>query len=386
MKRIAIITGTRAEYGLLKWLIKELKEDSFFIIDLIVTGTHLSKAFGETYKEIEEDGITIDHKLEIFCGDTKETNIAEAMGLAITGLTSLFLKIKPDLLIILGDRYEALASATAATLSHLPIAHIHGGEITEGAMDDVFRHAITKMSHLHFTALPEYQKRVVQMGEDPKRVFCVGGLGVDAISKVKLFSKEELEKEIGFKFLSRNLLVTIHPTTLDLKMKLEDALSDFFKALLTVTDCGLIFTAANADQDGAVINQKIKEFVDQRGNQAIFINSLGQKRYFSLLRVVDGVVGNSSSGLLEVPSFKIGTLNIGDRQKGRVRAPSVIDTTWNRIEIESGLKKILSTDFKNEISRVVNPYGGGNSASIIKKHLLDIDLKKIINKKFYDLG
>ena len=324
MKKVCIVTGTRAEYGLLKPVIDKVYHSDLLELQLVVTGMHLSTEFGLTYKEIEEDGYPITSKVEMLLGSDTPVGITKSMGVAMIGFADCFDRNKPDIVVILGDRYEMLAAASAAMIARIPIAHIHGGELTEGAIDEAIRHSITKMSHIHFTAVEEYRKRVIQLGEAPSTVYNLGALGVENAKKVNLLSKEELENMIGFQFYFPTIMVTYHPVTLE-----SASAQKQFEEILDVIDrhkeISVIFTKANADTDGRIINEMIDEYVNLNKDRCRGYTSLGQKKYLSVLQFCDAVVGNSSSGIIEVPSFKIPTVNIGDRQRGRVRAESVID-------------------------------------------------------------
>ena len=332
MRNVTVITGTRAEYGLLKPLITALSVDSEFNLQLIVTGMHLSQDFGCTYKQIEADGFKIDKKVyDNLIGDTA-SDITKAIGTAMNGLADAFEDLNPDLVVILGDRSEILAAATAAMIKGLPIAHIHGGETTEGAYDEGIRHAITKMSYLHFTSAEPYRKRVIQLGETPNRVFNVGAIGIDSIKNLKLLSKIEFEKSISFKLNKKNILITFHPVTLE-KATAKTQFNELLKSLDAIEEATLIFTKPNSDKDGRVIIEMIDDYVTRNRDKAIAFISLGQLRYLSALQYMDVVVGNSSSGVYEVPIFKKPTINIGDRQKGRLMPRSVINCEPNKIDI-----------------------------------------------------
>lgn len=383
MKRICVFTGTRAEYGLLSSLIKEIKSDKALKLQIVVSGSHLSKEFGSTYKEIEREGFKIDAKVKIPLGTDTSLGLSRSMSLALEGLTKTFKALKPDIVVVLGDRFEAFSAAVAATVSKIPIAHIHGGELTFGVMDEVFRHSITKMSHLHFTSTESYRRRVIQLGEFPKRVFNVGALGVDNINKIKLISKNTLEKQLKFKFRRHNLLITFHPSTLAGLSDVKKQFKELLYVLSEIKDTGLIFTKANADTGGHIINKMIDDYVLRNKNEAIAFASMGQIRYLSALKIVDAVIGNSSSGIIEAPSFKIGTVNIGDRQEGRIRAKSVIDCGTERKDIEKALKRLYSGSFQNSLKKVINPYEQKNTANRIKSILKN---KKVtLKKEFYDI-
>src|SRR3989338_4133875 len=321
MRKICIITGTRAEYGLLYWLMKEMQSNASLELQVIVTGMHLSPEFGLTYKEIEKE-FSINKKIEMLLSSDTPIGISKSMGLAQISFAEAYEDLSPDIAVVLGDRFEIFSAATAAMIARIPIAHIHGGETTEGAFDEAIRHSVTKMSHLHFVATEEYRQRGIQLGEDPKRVFNFGAPGLDNINNLHLLTKEEFEESIGFKLGMKNLLVTFHPVTLE-QSTAKEQFQQLLFALDSLSDTHIIFTKANADTDGRIINYMIDSYVSANSNKSIAFTSLGQLRYLSALQNVDAVVGNSSSGLIEAPSFKIGTINIGDRQKGRIKAASV---------------------------------------------------------------
>ena len=381
-RKICVVTGTRAEYGLLYWLMKEIESDVDLELQIIVTGMHLSPEFGETYHQIETDGFTISKKVDMLLSSDSEAGITKSIGLGIIGFADVFDNLQPDLLVVLGDRFEIFSAVSSAMVSKVPVAHLHGGETTEGAFDEYIRHAITKMSHLHFTATEEYRNRVIQLGEQPDQVFNVGGLGIDNINKLTLLSKSDFEKAINFKLGARNLLVTFHPVTLERYTSKAQ-----FQALLGVIDeledINVIFTKANADTDGRVINTMIDDYVAQHDNTCVF-TSMGQLNYLSALQFVDAVVGNSSSGLLEAPSFKVGTIDIGDRQKGRIKASSVISCEPNRDSIKSAFSRLYSRDFKNMLKSVKNPYGVGGASKEIKKIIKRTNFNKVLKKTFYN--
>lgn len=384
-RRICVITGTRAEYGLLRRTIQGLKAAGEVELQLIATGMHLSPEFGMTVREIEADGVPIHDRIEMLLSSDTAVGVGKAMGLGLIGFSDAFARLRPDLVLVLGDRFEIFAAAAAALVAGLPIAHIHGGETTEGAFDEAIRHSVTKMSHLHFVAAEPYRDRVVQLGESPDRVFLVGGLGVDAIMRLKLLDREALERRLGFEFRAHNLLVTFHPATLD-----DGEAGDQVKALLEALDSlgedtGLIFTLPNADTGGRAIARRIETFAGSRPN-AVAHTSLGQLGYLSCLGQVDAVVGNSSSGLIEAPSFRIGTVNIGDRQAGRLKAASVIDCAPQTDAIRTALARALSPAFREEIATVVNPYGEGGASEAIVRVLREHPLEGLLKKRFHDLG
>lgn len=384
MKKICVVTGTRAEYGLLYWLMKEIEADSDLELQLIVTGMHLSPEFGLTYKEIEKD-FTITKKIEMLLSSDTSIGISKSMGLAQISFADSFAELKPDIVVVLGDRYEIFSAVSAAMIARLPIAHLHGGETTEGAFDESIRHSITKMAHLHFTAAEEYRNRVIQLGEHPNRVFNVGGMGIENIKRLKFLEKEALEESIDFKFGQKNLLVTFHPVTLE-NSTAASQFQELLNALDTQHETHIIFTKANSDTDGRIINLMIDEYVAKNRDKSVAFTSLGQLRYLSALQFMDAAVGNSSSGLLEAPSFKIGTINIGDRQKGRLKAASVIDCEPAQKSIVEAFKKVYSAEFQKSLKSIQNPYGDGIASKQILEILKKIDLSNVVKKSFYNLG
>jgi len=382
-RKICIITGTRAEYGLLYWLMKEIQEDADFELQIIATGMHLSPEFGLTYRQIEKDGFNIDKKIEMLLSSDTPAGISKSMGLGMIGFADAYADLKPDIIVLLGDRFEIFSAASTAMIARIPIAHLHGGETTEGAFDEAIRHSITKMSHLHFTAAEEYKRRVVQLGEDPARVFNVGGLGIDNIRKLKLMSREEFEDSINFKLGLKNLLVTFHPVTLE-HATAGDQFQNLLDALDELPNTKFIFTKPNADTEGRLIIKMVDDYVFENSHKAIAFINLGQLRYLSALKFVDACAGNSSSGLAEAPIFKIGTINMGDRQRGRLKADSVIDCEPDKDSIVSAIKKLYSKEFKEKLKDIKNPYGEGGAAKKIKKIIKEIDLSDILKKNFYD--
>ena len=386
MRKICIVTGTRAEYGLLYCLMKEIQNDSDIELQVIATGMHLSPEFGLTYLNIEKDGLKIDKKIEILLSSDTPIGISKSMGLGMIGFVEAYEELRPDIVVILGDRFEIFSAASAAMIARIPIAHLHGGEITEGAFDEAMRHSITKMSHLHFTATGEYRKRVIQLGEDPANVFNVGGLGIDNIKNLQLMSREEFENAINFKLGTKNLMITFHPTTLEPDTAREQ-FQNLLYALDELKDTRFIFTKPNADTEGRVIANKIDEYTYFRreNNKMIAFVNLGQLKYLSAMQFVDGVVGNSSSGLTEAPTFKVGTINIGDRQRGRIKADSVIDCKPTKDSILTAIEKLYSKEFQEKLKNVKNPYGEGGAARKIKKVLKEKDLSDILKKQFYDI-
>jgi len=383
-RKICVITGTRAEYGLLKRLIKSIDDSPQFKLQLVATGMHLSKKFGLTYKEIELDGFKINKKIDIKLNSDTPTGVSKSTSLGLLGFSRTLEELKPDLVLILGDRFEIFAAAIASMFSRLPIAHLHGGELTEGVTDEAIRHSITKLSHLHFVASKEYKNRVIQLGEDPKNVFLVGGLGVDSIKNTQLLNRHELEDSLKLKFLKKNILVTFHPATLE-DTSAGKQMKQLLKALSELKETALIFTMPNADIGGGVLFSMIKDFVTKHDN-AYSYTSLGQLRYFSCIGQVDCVIGNSSSGLSEVPTFKKGTINIGDRQKGRLKAKSVIDCDPNYKSIKKALKKAYEKNFQVDLNATINPYGEGLAVKKIMNVLEKKSFDDLLKKKFYDLN
>jgi UDP-N-acetyl-D-glucosamine 2-epimerase, UDP-hydrolysing len=383
MRKICVVTSTRAEYGQLYWLLKEIEADSELELQIIATGMHLSPEFGLTYKEIEKE-FKIDKKIEILGSSHSKLDICTEMAKVYEKFAPAFSELKPDILVLLGDRYEIFGVAGVASIMQIPIAHIHGGETTQGAFDEAFRHSITKMSHIHFAATREYENRIIQLGEEPSRVFNVGGPGIENIKKLNLLNKDEFEKSINFKLTKKNILITFHPVTLE-NSSAKEQFSELLKAIDELEDTNFIFTKANSDIDGDVINKMIDEYISKNSQKAVAFASLGQLRYLSAIKFVDIVLGNSSSGLSEVPSFKKVTINIGDRQKGRARASSVIDVSPVKEEILAAIKKAYSKEFEPILKDTTNPYDGGNPSKKMVKILKEIKIDGILKKKFYDI-
>lgn len=383
-RKVCVVTGGRQDYGLLKPLMIEILKDSGLKLQVIATCMHLSPEFGSTYRAIERDGFKIDRKVRLDLRFDTPLGISRAIGIGLPGFSKAYESLRPDMVVILGDRFELLAAASAALVARIPMAHIHGGELTEAAFDESIRHAITKMSHIHFTATAEYRRRVIQLGEDPRTVFNVGALGIDNIRRLRLLSKRELGNELGIKLNRHNLLVTFHPVTLE-----DNTSRKHLKALLDVLDrqreTFLIFTRANADTCGKVINRMLERYVSLHPKKAKLFSHLGQLRYLSAMRIVDGVVGNSSSGIIEAPSFRVGTINIGDRERGRIRTKSIIDCAPTRNAVREAIKKLYSPFFKRQLKRVRSPYGDGQAARRIAKIIKDFPLEGITKKKFYDI-
>lgn len=378
-----MVTGSRAEYGLLRWVIGGIANSPGLELDLAVTGMHLSPQFGSTVADIESDGFVVSRRIEtLLYGDTP-AGIARSIGTGVAEFGGSFAGSRPDLVCVLGDRFEILAAVIAAHVAGIPVAHIHGGEATEGAFDDAFRHSITKMSQLHFVSAEAYRQRVIQLGEEPGRVFVVGALGLDAIERMKPVDRAALESFFGLPFGKKNLLVTFHPVTLDAGDSGRQ-LNELLAALGSLRDTNIYFTMPNADTGGEELTRMISDFVSANPN-ACARKSLGNERYLSLARVVDGVVGNSSSGLIEIPALGKGTVNIGDRQRGRLRGSSVIDAEPNRDSISTAIARLYSAEFRAVLSRNDSPYGRpGASAKIVAK-LREISLDGLLKKSFFDL-
>ncbi len=382
-RKICVVTGTRAEYGLLRWVMEGIQNSSQLELQLVVTGMHLSNEFGLTFREIEQDGFSIDRRVEMLLSSDSSSGVAKSMGVGMIGFADAFKELNPDMLLVLGDRFEIFAATSAAIPARIPIAHLHGGETTQGAIDEAFRHSLTKMSHLHFVATEEYRNRVIQMGEQADRVFCVGGLGVDSIVRMKLLEKKSLEEALDFSFGARNLLVTFHPVTLEQNSS-EHQMHELLSALDDLPETHVIFTMPNADTEGRVLFGMINDFVAAHPRAKSF-TSLGQLRYLSCIKLVDAVVGNSSSGLIESPSFRKGTINIGDRQKGRIKSASVIDCDPEKDSILKAFDHLYSEEFQNFLETVTNPYGEGGASDAIVSTLEKIELNNILKKKFKDI-
>lgn len=384
-KKICIVTGSRAEYGLFYPLLEEIKREPFFQLQIAVTGMHLSRVYGLTYKEIARDGFNINEKVKIPLNNDTPEGITKSLGIGIIGFASVFKRLKPDFVVLLGDRFETYSSAIAAFLARIPIIHLYGGELTEGAVDDAFRHSITKMSLLHFVSAEDYRRRVIQLGEEPSRVFNVGALGIDNIKQLKLLSKDELERELNFNLKGKTVLVTFHPVTLENNTS-KQQFNEILAALNRFQDIKVIFTKPNSDINGKIIIKLIDEYVKRNQERAIAFTSLGRLKYLSLMRHIDVMLGNSSSGIIEMPSFGKPVINVGDRQKGRVIAENVIQCDPRQDCILKALKKSFSLKFISVCAKTKNPYGNGSAAkkmvSILRKEMPEInDLKK----KFYDL-
>ncbi len=382
-RKICVITGTRAEFGLLRWLMQDIQSEPSLELQVIVTGMHLSPEFGLTYLEVEQAGFAIDAKVEMLLSADTVTAVTKSIGLGLIGFADAYSRLSPDLIVVLGDRFEILAAASAALIACIPVAHLHGGEITEGAFDEAIRHSITKMSHLHFVAAEDYRRRVIQLGEQPDRVFLVGGLGIDAIKRAELLDRTALETSLNFKLGCKNLLITFHPVTLE-GASSQHQMSELLTALGELTDTNLIFTMPNADTGGRELATLVDAFVECHDNARVYA-SLGQSRYLSCMRYVDGVVGNSSSGICEAPSFGVGTVNIGDRQKGRLLATSVINCQPTATCIREALNKLFDPAFRSALKQTINPYGNGGASDKIIKILRSCSTEKLLKKSFYDI-
>ena len=383
MKKICVITGSRAEYGLLSRVMKLIRDDSDLLLQIIATNMHLSDKYGDTYKEIETDGFNIDRKIPILSSFDTKNSTSKSVGTAIMGFADSYEDLKPDIIMVLGDRYEIFSAVSAAVLYKIPVIHIHGGEITEGSYDNTFRHAITKMSHLHFTSTEEYRKRVIQMGEEPETVFYVGALGCDNIHQIQLLDKDTLEKILDFPLNKNTILVTFHPVTMENNTS-ELHFKELLSAINEFKHLKFIFTMPNSDTDNTIIMDLIKDYVSKNSDKSKWFHSLGTKQYLSTLQYIGAVVGNSSSGIIEVPSFHIPTLNIGDRQKGRISAKSVVNCASNKKEIKEKIELITSSSFMNSISNTKNPYDKPNTAQEIVKIIKSRNNITVI-KKFHNL-
>jgi len=382
-RKVCVITGSRAEYGLLRWVMQGIKDEPTLTLQVIATGMHLSPYFGDTYQEIEGDGFVIDRKVETLTEVDTPVGIAKSMGTGMIGFADAINELCPDLIVVLGDRYEIFSAVAVALVAKVPVAHIHGGELTEGNFDDSLRHSISKMSYLHFVAAEEYRNRVIQLGESPDRVFNVGGLGVDNIARIELISRDDLEQELKFTFHKQTLLVTFHPVTLDQDSGAKQ-MTELLSALDSFPEIGLIFTMPNADPGGRWITGLIENFVGSHSNAVSFV-SLGARQYLSVMACVSGVVGNSSSGLLEAPSLQVGTVNVGDRQRGRIQAESVISCEPNQLEIYTAITKLLSKEFQNIVQKVVSPFGNGGSSEKIVQTIILKTNENLGTKYFYDI-
>ncbi|EAU71141.1 hypothetical protein BL107_06409 [Synechococcus sp. BL107] len=383
-RKICVVTGARAEYGLLRWVMQGIQNSALLELQLIATGMHVSPEFGLTTREIEADGFRINRKIEMLLSSDTSVGITKSMGLGMIGFADALAELKPDLMLVLGDRYEIFTAAASAMIARIPIAHCHGGESTEGAIDESIRHSITKMAHLHFVAADEYRNRVIQLGEQDDKIFQVGGLGIDNILRLDLLTRPQLEESLNFKLAQRNLLITFHPVTLEEKNTSANQMKELLSVLADLNDVGLIFTMPNADEDGRALFKLISTFCSEHNNAQAY-TSLGQLRYLSCIKHTDGVIGNSSSGLLEAPSLKKGTINIGDRQKGRLKSSSVIDSTPDRKSISESINYLFSPDFQKRLHDCKNPYGNGGASEAIVRQLETQILDNLLKKQFKDI-
>ena len=385
MRKICVFTGTRAEYGILRPLLSEIQGSESLQLQLIVSGTHLAREFSLTYRDIERDGFIINKKVEMLLSSDTPLAISKSMGLGLMFYAEALLELTPDLLVILGDRYEAMSMALAATVNHVPIVHIHGGETTEGAYDEGFRHAITKLSHIHFASCDVYRNRIIQLGENPKRVFNTGALSVDNMKDILYLSLQELEADLNINIGKRELILfTYHPVTHE-SFNADEQIQTILKTLEQRQDFYILFTGANADTNGSIINEHIKEFVRKNQENSSFHLNLGVQRYLSAMKYCTFVMGNSSSAIGEAPFFNIPTLNIGDRQKGRLRMPSIFDVPCEENKINDGIKFVLSSDFRERINGQKYIYGRGNTAKQMVRLISTIPIPDLLQKKFYDI-
>ena len=384
MRKICVVTGSRAEYGLLKWTMQAIAEDPDLCLQLVVTGSHLSDDHGLTISEIESDGFVIDEKVAILSHADDGQGISRAIGTGVIFLGEAFTRLAPDMLLVLGDRFEILAAGVAATALNIPIAHCHGGELTEGAIDDVFRHSLTKMAHLHFTSTTHYRNRVIQLGEHPSRVFNVGAFALEGLRRLEIYSRDRTERKVGKTLDGRNLLVTLHPETRAPNSS-EERTAQLLAALSEFPHVGLVFSLSNADEGGRSINRMIERYVVENRDRCVSHANLGQNLLFSLFHNLDGVVGNSSSGIIEVPSFGIGTVNIGDRQKGRIKGASIIDCSPDSADIVRAIKVLFSREFADKLKVAENPYEGDEVSTRVVQCLKTYPLQDGIKKSFLDL-
>jgi len=384
MRRICIYTSTRAEWGLLKGVAELIRLSDDLELQLLVSGSHLSERYGMTVHEIEAGGFEVDAKMDILQFDDSPLGICRSMGLAMGGYGEALQQVNPDLLVVLGDRYESFCVAAAAQILRIPIAHIHGGETTEGAVDEAFRHSITKMAHLHFPCCEEYRRRIIQLGENPERVFNVGALGVENIRQVQLMERDELAQSTGFNLNRPFFLVTFHPVTLE-KATAGGQFDQLLRALEQFPNHGIIFTKANSDTDGGIVNDKIEAHAAQHPERCLAVASLGLQRYLSAMNLCDAVIGNSSSGILEAPAFQMPTVNIGDRQKGRIRTPNIIDCDPDSALIGEAIQQALDSGFRESLQGMIHPCEQENTAEQIVEKLQEAKLDGLLKKTFYDM-
>ena len=383
-RKICVVTGSRSEYGLLYWLMKEIQDDHDMELQVVVTGMHLSPEFGMTYKMIEQDNFNISAKVEMLMSSDSPSGVTKSIGLGLIGFADMLDRLNPDIVTLMGDRYEIMAAAQASMVARIPIAHISGGELSEGSIDDAMRHSITKMSNLHFVAAGEYRRRVIQLGENPKYVFNFGEPGLDNINRLELLSRKELEKAIEWNLGSVNFLVTYHPVTLS-DTDPEYVMKELFLGLDSFPEAKIIFTRPNSDSGGRKISRLIDEYAADQADRVKVFTSLGHLKYLSAVKHVDVIIGNSSSGLVEVPAMKKPSINIGNRQQGRLKASSIIDCDESSNSIEKAVRRALTPVFQQSLGSVVSLYGSGNASALIKNKLKTIDLEGILLKKFFDI-
>ncbi len=381
-RKICVVTGTRAEYGLLYWLMKEISGDPDLQLQIIATGMHLSPEFGLTYKQIEDDGFSIDAKVEMLISSDSMVGVTKSIGLGVIGFADALSCLKPDILVVLGDRFEMLAAAQAALVGRVPLAHIHGGETTEGAFDEGIRHAITKMAQWHFVAADPYRKRVIQLGEAPDRVFNFGAPGLDYLERITWIERGELEASLEISLRAPVFLVSYHPATLG-RLEPMSAMKELLSALSEFKDATTIFTYPNADTGGRSLIPLINQWVMERGQKAKAFTSLGQRRYLSMMRETDLIIGNSSSALIEASALKIGAVNIGDRQKGRLKASNIVDAEEEKNSIISAINLAISDDFKERLHLTTSLYGSGDTSRRIKNVLKKAQRQE--QKIFFDI-
>lgn len=383
LRKIAVVSGSRADYGHLFWLLREIDDDSALELQLIVTGMHLSEAFGRTVTEIEQDGFSITARVELPLNGDRPRDIARASAVALDGLSEVFERLKPDIVVVFGDRFEMLSAATAALLANIPIAHIHGGESTEGLIDEAIRHAVTKMAHLHFPAAEPYAKRIAQMGENPASIYCFGAPGLDHLVRSSLPDRATLSRDLDIGLNSPLFLITFHPVTLD-RIASSHGIEALLDALARFPEATIIVTGVNADTYHADIVQRIRHFAGKNADRISVRASLGHKNYLGLLRIADVVIGNSSSGIIEAPMFRVPSVNIGDRQRGRLRAASVIDCGENAENIAKAIDRALDQDFRRYLPLQLSLYGQGGASAKIKTTLRDAILDSILLKRFFN--
>lgn len=386
VRKVCVVTGTRAEYGLLRGVMQLIEQSSDLQLQLVVTGMHLSPEFGLTYREIEKDGFSIDRRVEMLLSSDTPVGIAKSTGLGIIGFADALEELQPDVMLVLGDRFEVLSAVVAAMYARIPIAHLHGGETTLGAFDEGIRHAITKMSHFHFVAADDYRRRVIQLGESPECVFDVGGLGVDGMKQMTLLSRSELEAQLSFEINDHTLLITFHPVTLEASTA-EQQFEELLASLESLDEnFRFVFTFPNADTDGRRLIPMIESFAQKHHDRCLAVPSLGQPRYWSTLKQAAAIVGNSSSGLLEAPTYHTPAVNIGDRQAGRLKAESVIECEPIRDSITAAIQQAVSTQFRTRCSNAESPYGNGGAAKkivdVIKAVKID---EQTVKKGFVDV-